>query len=71
MNYAEIITILNFKEYKLNFNEFKKILPYINVKDIYVTTENNMCIRAEVINESGNIPISEKISITDLYLKEE
>ena len=69
MNYAEIITILRFKEYKLSFNEFQKILPYIHITNMYKDLNNNIKVKAE-ITETNNIMKIEFV-ITNLCIKED
>lgn len=65
MNYAEIITILRFKEYKLSFNEFQKILPYIHITNMYKDLNDDIKVKAE-ITETNNIMKIEFV-ITNLY----
>lgn len=67
MNYAEIITILRFKEYKLSFNEFQKILPYIHITNMYKDLNNDIKVKAE-ITETNNIMKIEFV-ITNLYVE--
>lgn len=67
MNYAEIITILRFKEYKLSFNEFQKILPYIHITNMYKDLNNDIKVKAE-ITETNNIMKIEFV-ITNLYME--
>lgn len=67
MNYAEIITILRFKEYKLSFNEFQKVLPYIHITNMYKDLNNDIKVKAE-ITETNNIMKIEFV-ITNLYVK--
>lgn len=66
MNYAEIITILRFKEYKLSFNEFQKILPYIHITNMYKDLNDDIKVKAE-ITETNNIMKIEFV-ITNLYV---
>lgn len=67
MNYAEIITILRFKEYKLSFNEFQKVLPYIHITNMYKDLNNDIKVKAE-ITETNNIMKIEFV-ITNLYVE--
>lgn len=67
MNYAEIITILRFKEYKLSFNEFQKILPYIHITNMYKDLNDDIKVKAE-ITETNNIMKIEFV-ITNLYVE--
>lgn len=67
MNYAEIITILRFKEYKLSFNEFQKILPYIHITNMYKDLNDDIKVKAE-ITETNNIMKIEFV-ITNLYVR--
>ena len=54
MNYAQIITILKFKDYELSFNEFQKMLPYIHITNMYRDLNDNMKVKADV-TETNNI----------------
>lgn len=67
MNYAKIITILRFKEYKLSFNEFQKVLPYIHITNMYKDLNNDIKVKAE-ITETNNIMKIEFV-ITNLYVE--
>ena len=67
MNYAEIITILRFKEYKLAFNEFQKILPYIHITNMYKDLNDDIKVKAE-ITETNNIMKIEFV-IINLYVE--
>lgn len=67
MNYAEIITVLRFKEYKLSFNEFQKVLPYIHITNMYKDLNNDIKVKAE-ITETNNIMKIEFV-ITNLYVE--
>lgn len=67
MNYAEIITILRFKEYKLSFNEFQKILPCIHITNMYKDLNDDIKVKAE-ITETNNIMKIEFV-ITNLYVE--
>ena len=67
MYYAEIITILRFKEYKLSFNEFQKILPYIHITNMYKDLNDDIKVKAEII-ETNNIMKIEFV-ITNLYVE--
>lgn len=67
MNYTEIITILRFKEYKLSFNEFQKILPYIHITNMYKDLNDDIKVKAE-ITETNNIMKIEFV-ITNLYME--
>lgn len=67
MNYAEIMTILRFKEYKLSFNEFQKILPYIHITNMYKDLNDDIKVKAE-ITETNNIMKIEFV-ITNLYVE--
>lgn len=69
MNYAQIITILKFKDYELSFKEFQKILPYIHITNMYKDLNENIKVKAE-ITETNNI-MKIKFVITNLYLKED
>lgn len=69
MNYAQIITILKFKDYELSFKEFQKILPYIHITNMYKDLNENIKVKAE-ITETNNIMKIEFV-ITNLYLKED
>lgn len=67
MNYTEIITILRFKEYKLSFNEFQKILPYIHITNMYKDLNDDIKVKAE-ITETNNIMKIEFV-IINLYVE--
>lgn len=69
LNFAQIQTILQFKEYQLAFNEFQKILPYIYITNMYKDLNNNIKVKAE-ITETNNIMKIEFV-ITNLYMKED
>lgn len=69
LNFAQIQTILQFKEYQLSFNEFQKILPYIYITNMYKDLNNNIKVKAE-ITETNNIMKIEFV-ITNLYMKED
>lgn len=69
LNFAQIQTILQFKEYQLSFNEFQKILPYIHITNMYKDLNNNIKVKAE-ITETNNIMKIEFV-ITNLYMKED
>lgn len=69
LNFAQIQTILQFKEYQLSFNEFQKILPYIHITNMYKDLNNNIKVKAE-ITETNHIMKIEFV-ITNLYLKED
>lgn len=69
LNFAQIQTILQFKEYQLSFNEFQKILPYIYITSMYKDLNNNIKVKAE-ITETNNIMKIEFV-ITNLYMKED
>ena len=67
MNYAQIITILKFKNYELSFNEFQKMLPYIHITNMYRDLNDNMKVKADV-TETNNIMKIEFI-IKNLYVE--
>lgn len=67
MNYAQIITILKFKDYELSFKEFQKILPYIHITNMYRDLNDNMKVKADV-TETNNIMKIEFI-IKNLYVE--
>lgn len=67
MNYAQIITILKFKDYELSFNEFQKMLPYIHITNMYRDLNDNMKVKADV-TETNNIMKIEFI-IKNLYVE--
>ena len=69
LNFAQIQTILQFKEYQLSFNEFQKILPYIHITNMYKDLNNNIKVKAE-ITETNNIMKIEFV-ITNLCIKED
>jgi len=69
LNFTQIQTILQFKEYQLSFNEFQKILPYIHITNMYKDLNNNIKVKAE-ITETNHIMKIEFV-ITNLYLKED
>lgn len=69
LNFAQIQTILQFKEYQLSFNEFQKILPYIHITNMYKDLNNNIKVKAE-ITETNHIMKIEFV-ITNLYMKED
>lgn len=69
LNFTQIQTILQFKEYQLSFNEFQKILPYIHITNMYKDLNNNIKVKAE-ITETNNIMKIEFV-ITNLYMKED
>lgn len=69
LNFAQIQTILQFKEYQLSFNEFQKILPYIYITSIYKDLNNNIKVKAE-ITETNNIMKIEFV-VTNLCIKED
>lgn len=69
LNFAQIQTILQFKEYQLSFNEFQKILPYIYITSMYKDLNNNIKVKAE-ITETNNIMKIEFV-ITNLCIKED
>ena len=69
LNFAQIQTILQFKEYQLSFNEFQKILPYIHITNMYKDLNDDIKVKAE-ITETNNIMKIEFV-ITNLYLKED
>lgn len=39
MSDEEIISILNFLNYKISLGQFRKIIPYINIMDMYIDKE--------------------------------
>lgn len=67
MNYAQIITILKFKDYELSFKEFQKILPYIHITNMYKDLNEDIKVKAE-ITETNNIMKIEFI-IKNLYVE--
>lgn len=67
MNYAQIITILKFKDYELSFKEFQKILPYIHITNMYKDLNENIKVKAE-ITETNSIMKIEFI-IKNLYVE--
>ena len=69
LNFAQIQTILQFKEYQLSFNEFQKILPYIHITNMYKDLNDDIKVKAE-ITETNHIMKIEFV-ITNLYLKED
>lgn len=69
LNFTQIQTILQFKEYQLSFNEFQKILPYIHITSMYKDLNNNIKVKAE-ITETNNIMKIEFV-ITNLCIKED
>lgn len=67
MNYAQIITILKFKDYELSFKEFQKILPYIHITNMYKDLNGDIKVKAE-ITETNSIMKIEFI-IKNLYVE--
>ena len=67
LNFAQIQTILQFKDYELSFNEFQKMLPYIYITNMYRDLNNNMKVKADV-TETNNIMKIEFI-IKNLYVE--
>ena len=67
MNYAQIITILKFKDYELSFKEFQKILPYIYITNMYKDLNEDIKVKAE-ITETNSIMKIEFI-IKNLYVE--
>ena len=67
MNYAQIITILKFKDYELSFKEFQKILPYIHITNMYTDLNEDIKVKAE-ITETNSIMKIEFI-IKNLYVE--
>ncbi len=67
MNYAQIITILKFKDYELSFKEFQKILPYIHITNMYKDLNEDIKVKAE-ITETNSIMKIEFI-IKNLYVE--
>lgn len=71
MNYAEIITILDFKNYQLTFEEFKKLLSNLQIFNMYKDLNGNIVVQVTYYDEDGmTIDLNKAITITDLYLKE-
>lgn len=69
LNFAQIQTILQFKEYQLSFKEFQKVLPYIHITNMSKDLNNNIKVKAE-ITETNNIMKIEFV-ITNLCIKED
>ena len=67
LNFAQIQTILQFKDYELSFNEFQKMLPYIHITNMYRDLNDNMKVKADV-TETNNIMKIEFI-IKNLYVE--
>ena len=67
LNFAQIQTILQFKEYQLSFNEFQKILPYIHITNMYKDLNNNIKVKADV-TETNNI-MKIEFTIKNLYVE--
>lgn len=67
LNFAQIQTILQFKEYQLSFNEFQKMLPYIYITNMYRDLNNNMKVKADV-TETNNI-MKIEFTIKNLYVE--
>ena len=67
MNYAQIITILKFKDYELSFKKKKKILPYIHITNMYKDLNEDIKVKAE-ITETNSIMKIEFI-IKNLYVE--
>lgn len=71
MDYAQIITILEFKNYQLTFEEFKKLLPNLRIFNMYKNLDDNIVIQVAYYNENGiNANLNKAITVIDLYLKE-
>ena len=71
MNYAEIITILDFKNYQLTFEEFKKLLSNLQIFNMYKDLNGNIVVQVTYYDEDWmTIDLNKAITITDLYLKE-
>lgn len=67
LNFAQIQTILQFKDYELSFNEFQKMLPYIYITNMYRDLNNNMKVKADV-TETNNI-MKIEFTIKNLYVE--
>ena len=68
LNFAQIQTILQFKDYELSFNEFQKMLPYIYITNMYRDlNNNNMKVKADV-TETNNI-MKIEFTIKNLYVE--
>lgn len=67
LNFAQIQTILQFKDYELSFNEFQKMLPYIHITNMYRDLNGNMKVKANV-TETNNI-MKIEFTIKNLYVE--
>ena len=67
LNFTQIQTILQFKDYELSFNEFQKMLPYIYITNMYRDLNNNMKVKADV-TETNNI-MKIEFTIKNLYVE--
>ena len=67
LNFAQIQTILQFKDYELSFNEFQKMLPYIHITNMYRDLNDNMKVKADV-TETNNI-MKIEFTIKNLYVE--
>ena len=63
MNEDEIKAVLTFHNYVLHFSDFKKILPHIQVNDMYLGTGNNIKIKFSINNNKSN----RDILLIDIY----
>lgn len=63
MNEDEIKAVLKFHNYVLQFSDFKKILPYIQVTNMYLGTGNNMKIKFSI----NNNPCRNDILLIDVH----
>lgn len=67
MNKEEILTILKFHNYILSFCDFKKLLKYIQITDMYLGSSDSLKIKFSIDNE----PIKNDILLIDIKFKEE
>lgn len=67
MNYAQIITILKFKDYELSFKEFQKILPYIHITNMYKDLNEDIKVKAEITEINSIMKI--EFIIKNLYVE--
>lgn len=67
MNKEEILTVLKFHNYVLSFHDFKKLLKYIQINDMYLGSSDCIKIKFSINNE----PIRNDILLIDIKFKEE
>ena len=67
MSKEEILTVLKFHNYVLSFHDFKKLLKYIQINDMYLGSSDSLKIKFSIDNE----PIKNDILLIDIKFKEE